>query len=104
MQAVVTDIDTPFTKTALNIFEPDSNDIIIPGEIDLVFVPLLAFDTNGFRVGYGKGFYDRWLAECKSSCIKVGFGYFEPIESIDDRNEFDVPLNFCITPYRIYEF
>lgn len=104
MQAVMTGSDTPFTKTVLNIFEPGSNDIARPGDIDMVFVPLLAFDKNGCRVGYGKGFYDKWLAGCRADCIKVGFSYFEPIESIDDRNEFDVPLNLCITPHNQYVF
>ena len=104
LQAVVTDIDTPFTKAALNIFEPESNDMVMPEEIELVFVPLLAFDKNGYRVGYGKGFYDRWLVGCNPGCIKVGFSYFEPIEAIDDRNEFDVPLDLCITPHSQYVF
>jgi len=104
MQAVITDIDTPFTKADLNIFEPESNDIVTPEEIDLVFVPLLAFDKNGYRVGYGKGFYDKWLSGCRVDCIKVGFSYFEPVESVDDRNEFDVPLNLCITPHNQYVF
>jgi 5-formyltetrahydrofolate cyclo-ligase len=104
MQAAITDIDTPFAKTVLNIFEPGSNDIIVPEEIDLVFVPLLAFDKNGYRVGYGKGFYDKWLAGCRPDCIKAGFSYFEAIESVDDRNEFDVPLNLCITPHNQYVF
>lgn len=104
MQALITDIDTPFTKTVLNIFEPAGSDIIMPDEIDLVFVPLLAIDKNGYRVGYGKGFYDKWLAGCRADCIKVGFSYFEPIATIDDRNEFDVPLNLCITPHNQYVF
>ncbi|HZI52874.1 MAG TPA: 5-formyltetrahydrofolate cyclo-ligase [Chitinophagaceae bacterium] len=104
MQAVITDIDTPFSKTVLNILEPQSNEIMTPGEIDMVFVPLLGFDKNGFRLGYGKGFYDKWLADCRDDCIKIGFSYFEPIESIDDRNEFDVPLDISITPDNVYVF
>jgi 5-formyltetrahydrofolate cyclo-ligase len=104
MQAVRTDIDSPFTKTVLNIFEPENSEVVMPGEIDLVFVPLLAFDKEGYRVGYGKGFYDKWLAGARADCIKVGFSYFEPIESLDDRNEFDVPLNLCITPHNQYVF
>ncbi len=104
MQAIVTDIDTPFTKTILNISEPAGSGVAMPGEIDLVFVPLLAFDTVGYRVGYGRGFYDKWLADCDPSCIKVGFSYFEALEVIDDRNEFDVPLDLCITPCNQYVF
>lgn len=104
MKAVVTDIDTPFTKTELNIYEPSGNEIIAAGEIDMVFVPLLAFDKKGYRVGYGKGFYDKYLRGCNKDCIKAGFSYFEPIPSINDRNEFDVPLDFCITPQTVYVF
>ncbi len=104
MQAALTDIDTPFTKTELNILEPGSNDILRPEEIDMVFVPLLVFDQKGYRIGYGKGFYDKWLAGCRPDCIKIGFSYFEPIESIRGRHDFDVPLNLCITPQNLYVF
>ncbi|TXJ29207.1 MAG: 5-formyltetrahydrofolate cyclo-ligase [Chitinophagaceae bacterium] len=104
MQAVVTDIDTPFVKTELNIHEPDSKDILLPEHIDMVFVPLLAVDKQGYRVGYGKGFYDKYLASCKPDCIKAGFSYFEPVDKIDDRHEFDIPLDLVITPHSTYVF
>ena len=104
MRAVITDIDTPFTKTEWNVFEPQNNEIVDPEEIDLVFVPLLAFDKKGYRIGYGKGFYDRWLAACHPECLKIGFSYFEPVESIEDSNDFDVPLDLCITPHNFYVF
>ena len=104
MRAVITDIDTPFSKTIWNILEPQSNDEVKPEKMDMVFVPLLVFDKTGFRAGYGRGFYDKWLASCRPGCIKIGFSYFEPIESLDDRNEFDVPLNFAITPQNVYVF
>ena len=104
MQAAITDIDTPFTKTELNIFEPQSNEFLTAADIDMVFVPLLAFDNNGFRVGYGKGFYDKWLTRCRPGCIKVGFSYFEPIVAIDGLHEFDLPLDLCITPHNLYVF
>ncbi len=104
MQPAITGIDTPFIKTGLNIFEPQSKDFLPAADIDMVFVPLLAFDNNGFRVGYGKGFYDKWLAGCLPGCIKVGFSYFEPIYGIDGLHEFDLPLNLCITPQNVYVF
>lgn len=104
MRAAITDIDTPFTKTELNIYEPQSADFIRADEIDIVFVPLLAFDKKGYRVGYGRGFYDKWLAGCRPGCIKTGFSYFEPVESIDDLHEFDLPLDLCITPQNVYVF
>ena len=104
MQAVITDIDTPFTKHELNIHEPDRGEPLEPMELDMVFVPLLAFDQEGYRVGYGKGFYDRYLSACADDCIKIGFSYFEPIDKIDDRDEFDIPLDICITPHNMYVF
>lgn len=73
-------------------------------EIDMVFVPLLAFDARGYRVGYGKGFYDRFLTYCPQAC-KVGISLFEALaEPIDDIDTFDVKLDFCITPQQIYDF
>ncbi len=104
MKAIITDIDTPFTKHALNIYEPGSGDIIDPRQLDLVFVPLLAVDRQGYRVGYGKGFYDKYLSGCADDCIKIAFSYFEPVDNIEDRHEFDVPLDLCITPYNVYVF
>lgn len=104
MQAVITGIDTPFTKKDYNIHEPDSQEILEAEYLEMVFVPLLAFDQEGYRVGYGKGFYDKYLATCDPACIKVGFSYFDPIGRIGDRNEFDVPLDLCITPSSIYVF
>ncbi|MBO9659581.1 MAG: 5-formyltetrahydrofolate cyclo-ligase [Chitinophagaceae bacterium] len=104
MQAVVTDVDTPFLKTELNIHEPDSRDILLPEHIDLVFVPMLAFDANGYRVGYGKGFYDKYLASVGPDCIKVGFCYFAPVDKLDDLHEFDIPLDIVVTPDNTYVF
>jgi 5-formyltetrahydrofolate cyclo-ligase len=104
MQAVITDIDTAFVPKELNIHEPVSGEILAADQLDLVFVPLLAFDEAGFRVGYGKGFYDKYLTGCRPDCIKTGFSYFDPLSSLDDRDEFDVPLDLCITPRNIYVF
>ena len=104
MQAIATDIDTPFEKRNLNIHEPDEGIPVPVIEIEMVFVPLVAFDQKGYRVGYGKGFYDKYLAGCADDCIKAGFSYFDPVNSIDDRHEFDVPLDLCITPQNVYVF
>jgi 5-formyltetrahydrofolate cyclo-ligase len=57
----------------------------------VVFVPLLAFDKKGNRVGYGKGFYDAFLSKCKPETIKIGLSFFEAEETIDDVFEND----FC---------
>ena len=73
-------------------------------KIDVVFIPLLAFDTKGNRVGYGKGFYDIFLKECNPDVIKIGLSLFEAEESIDDIAPDDVPLDYCITPDKVYSF
>jgi 5-formyltetrahydrofolate cyclo-ligase len=101
---IAVDIDSAFTMKEMNIWEPVDGEPIPANELDLVIVPLLAMDERGYRVGYGKGFYDKFLADCREECIKVGLSYFEPLDIIDDCNEFDVPLNLCITPHNAYVF
>jgi 5-formyltetrahydrofolate cyclo-ligase len=91
-------------KNSFGIAEPANGETFLAAEIDLVLVPLLAFDKNGYRVGYGKGYYDRFLSECREDVIKIGLSFFEPEEQIDDINQFDIPLNYCITPQQVYEF
>jgi 5-formyltetrahydrofolate cyclo-ligase len=104
MEAVLVDKDGLFIKNRFNILEPIGGVIISPRQLDIIFVPLVAFDERGYRVGYGKGYYDRYLAQCRPETIKIGFSFFDAVEYIEDIDEFDVPLNFCITPHRIYEF
>lgn len=96
--------NTKFKKNAYNIPEP-LNGLEVPvNKIDVVFVPLLAFDLKGNRVGYGKGFYDKFLSECKSETIKIGLSFFEAETIIEDISLNDIQLNYCITPTEIYRF
>jgi 5-formyltetrahydrofolate cyclo-ligase len=104
MEAGLVEKDGLFIKNKFNILEPISGDIVPPEQLDVIFVPLIAFDVRGYRVGYGKGYYDRYLSQCRADAVKIGFSFFDAIEYIEDIDEFDVPLNFCITPRRIYEF
>lgn len=93
---------TKLVKNAWEIDEPTEKDLVETEKIDVVLVPLLCFDANGFRVGYGKGFYDRFLKNCRADCLKIGLSYFPPIAEILDVQNFDVKLDFCITPRKIY--
>ena len=104
MEAGLVEKDGLFIKNRFNILEPISGSIVKPEQLDVIFVPLIAFDSRGYRVGYGKGYYDRYLARCRPDAVKIGFSYFDAVEYIEDIDDFDVPLNFCITPQRIYEF
>ncbi len=86
------------------IREPIDGEVIAAKNIDLVLVPLSGFDEKGFRAGYGKGFYDKFLINCRADCLKIGLNYFAPIEEIADIQNFDVKLDFCVTPEKVWEF
>ena len=84
--------------------EPLSGITINPKQIEVVFVPLLVFDQKGHRVGYGKGYYDRFLDQCSESTLKVGLTFFDPVTKIEDIETHDISLDFALTPERIYAF
>ena len=96
--------NTKFQKNEYNIFEPVDGIEVPVAKLDVVFVPLLAYDKNGNRVGYGKGFYDNLLKKCREDVVKIGLSFFEPEDSIDDVSAADVRLDFCVTPFGISSF
>jgi len=96
--------NTKIKKNEYNIPEPVDGLEVPTKKIDVVFVPLLAFDKAGHRAGYGKGFYDKFLTECKPETIKIGLSFFEAEEIIADVFENDVKLDYCVTPNKVYEF
>ena len=96
--------NTKIKKNEYNIPEPMDGIEVPSSKIQVVFVPLLAFDTKGNRVGYGKGFYDQFLAECTPETIKIGLSFFEAETFIADVFEKDIRLDFCITPKNCYRF
>jgi 5-formyltetrahydrofolate cyclo-ligase len=104
MSTMIVDDNTIFETNKFGIDEPIEGIDMIPSEIDLFIVPLLSFDKKGNRVGYGKGYYDRFLKRCRRDCMKIGFSYFDPIEKIDDLSPFDIKLDYCITPDRIFSY
>lgn len=96
--------NTKIKKNVYNIPEPVDGLEVPTSKIDVVFVPLLAFDKTGHRTGYGKGFYDKFLTECKPETIKIGLSFFEAEEKIEDVFENDVKLDYCVTPNAVYKF
>ncbi len=96
--------NTKILKNNYDIPEPVDGIEVPASKLDVVFVPLLAFDTKGNRVGYGKGFYDKMLEQCKPDCIKIGLSFFSAETEITDVFEGDIPLNYCVTPNQIYRF
>jgi 5-formyltetrahydrofolate cyclo-ligase len=96
--------NTKIKKNNYNIPEPIDGIEVPIDKIDVVFVPLLAFDKNGNRVGYGKGFYDKFLSKCKPETIKIGLSFFDPEDKIDGVLETDIALNYCVTPSEVLSF
>ncbi len=84
--------------------EPRNGTRIDNNKIDMVLVPLLVCDDQGNRIGYGKGFYDKFLSSCRDDCKRVGISFFEPVERITDLNAFDVAMHCCVTPKMLYSF
>ena len=95
---------TQFIESKWGVPEPVDGITIQPNQLDVVFVPLLAFDKKGNRVGYGKGFYDGFLKNCRDEVVKVGLSFFEVEEIIEDVEPHDIQLDYCVTPEKIYSF
>lgn len=93
----------PVVINKWGIPEPESNDEFPSQQIQLMIVPVLVCDKQGNRIGYGKGFYDKFLATCNGDLVKVGVSLFAPVEKIESE-PFDVALNYLITPEEVYHF
>lgn len=95
---------TELKTNSWGIPEPVSGQVVAPGEIDVVFVPLLAYDHRGHRVGYGGGYYDRFLAQCKPETLLIGLSFFPAAAAISDLEPTDLPMDYCVTPDRVLKF
>ncbi len=70
----------------------------------LVLIPLLTFDKTGHRVGYGKGYYDRFLSYAAATTTKTGLSLLPPVERISDSSPLDIRMDYCITPERVWHW
>lgn len=104
MEHYLLQADSVILTNSMGIPEPEGGTPIPSQEIDLVLMPLLAYDKQGDRVGYGAGFYDRFLEACRKDVIKVGLSFFEPVDKIEDVGSHDIVLDHCITPQNIHDF
>jgi 5-formyltetrahydrofolate cyclo-ligase len=95
---------TTLIENRWGIPEPSGGKEVDPQEIDLVLMPLLAFDEQGHRVGYGKGFYDRFLAKCREDVVSVGLSFEEPVPYIEGTHEYDYKMDYCVTPQKVWRF
>jgi 5-formyltetrahydrofolate cyclo-ligase len=96
--------ETELAPNLWQIHEPIHDELVETDKIDAVLVPLVCFDELGFRVGYGKGFYDKFLKNCRADCLKIGLSFFPPVEKIEDAQIFDVRLDYCVTPEKVFGF
>ena len=98
---------TPDTKMSVNkwkVPEPVDAEPAANNTIDMVILPLLVCDKLGNRIGYGMGYYDRFLASVKQKLMKVGLSYFSPIDIISNPDPWDIPLDYCISPDEVIKF
>lgn len=104
LMSVKIDSKTTFILDDWGIPVPNEFEKVGDEILEVVFVPLLAYDLDGNRIGYGKGFYDKFLSGLSSEVLKIGLSYFLPEVSISAIEEHDVTLDLCILPSGIIEF
>ena len=98
------DLNTEFIINELGIREPITDVEFDKSLIEIIIVPLLVFDRKGHRVGYGGGFYDRFMSNAPKNVVKIGLSLFEPVDEITDINQNDIELNLVVTPSKTYSF
>ncbi len=101
--SVLKDTESELCKGCFGIMEPKSEYIRLlePQKIDFVIVPGVVFDEKRNRIGFGAGFYDRFLRNVRNDCVKVGLAYeFQVVDDVPV-NDFDIPMDIIITEKRI---
>ncbi len=87
------------------IMEPKNECIrpVDPEEIDIILIPGVSFDINGNRLGYGAGYYDRFLLRLNDNAVKIALAYEMQILKNVYPEEHDIPVDFVITESRIID-
>lgn len=94
---------TGLLKSSFGISEPDPGTAVRvdEAEIDLVIVPGVAFDLLKYRIGYGAGYYDRFLAKLRPDCVTVGIAYDLQIVDRIPAEAHDIPVDKVVTEHRV---
>lgn len=79
------------------IMEPIKESFIKPTDLNIIVVPGVVFCLNGYRLGYGGGYYDRFLTGLPGSIIKIGLTYHELLVEALPLDEHDIPVDIIIT-------
>lgn len=104
MLSCLIDKDTRFGPGKFNVPEPEVFQLVDSKQIDVIFMPMLICDKSGNRVGYGGGYYDRFLTSCRKDVLKIGLNFFNPIGEIPEVFESDIPLDYCVTGDSVVSF
>ncbi len=86
-------IDSTLIKTPLGIDEPVDGPLVSTNSLDVLIIPLLAIDQHGYRLGYGKGFYDQLLTQCVKKPLLIGLGFATQLVDSLPHDAWDIPLN-----------
>lgn len=94
--------ETQMCEGKFNILEPQSQSVDF-SEIDLIIIPALCVDKKGYRIGYGKGYYDRFLKNNPNKAVRVVLAYSDLF--IDDvfHDEFDEKCDYVVTEKGMYK-
>lgn len=105
MEHVYFEAETEIAENQWGIPEPVGGEVCPAEKIDAVLVPLLAFDRSGHRLGYGAGFYDRFLSQCAPNALSIGLSLFPPLEgALPGILPTDIALTHCLTPEKVFVF
>ena len=92
---------TALEADAMGIMTPTEGETLPPEELDLVIAPGLAFDRLGHRLGFGKGYFDRFLSGCR--CPVVGLAYEVQVFDRVHTGPHDIPVDRLVTEERVYD-
>ena len=97
----IQDPKTELVQHSYGLLEPSATCPIVPiSQLQLIIVPGIAFDATGYRLGYGKGFYDRFLAKCRDA-VTVGLAYQMQIVEDTSPQTWDIPVHYIFTEKNI---
>lgn len=103
--AQINDLNSDLKEGVYGVQEPVARlrEDEVPADLDLIIVPGACFTTNGYRIGYGGGYYDSFLSKHANSALKIGFCYERFIVDSIPVEEHDVPVDLIITEKKIIE-
>ncbi len=104
MPTEIKDSNIDTTQAKVGYIQPKKESLIPVdiAEIDLIVLPGIAFDRKGYRVGFGAGYYDRFLGKLNFAIPTIGLAYdFQMVESFIRMKDYDIPVDYVMTEERI---